>query len=328
MSESDKVGKYLGIKKSKVNWLWYPYIPFGKITLVQGDPSEGKSMLALKLASIASVAGTMPDGKSLSAPIRVIYQCLEDGISDTIIPRLEQAGGKISNFFFIKENGGPASSLDQESIKQVISKTDARIFIIDPIQIALGKSFYTGEFGSVRNYMDMLATIANQTGCAIILIGHLNKNESGKELYRGSGSVDIVAAARSILRVERIKDGSSARIIRHIKSSLTREGSDFAFEINSEKGINWIGEINTPDEGNDIDEQTRLEKPRKYEQVYKKLLKLLEKEDLRYSDVIEKTKNISGTRTLNEVKKELGIKSIKKADGWYWHLPEKGIDSD
>ena len=101
MRESDKVGKYSGIKKSKVNWFWYPYIPFGKITLIQGDPSEGKSMLALILASIASRAGTMPDGTVLSTPIRVIYQCLEDGISDTIIPRLEQAGGKISNFFFI-----------------------------------------------------------------------------------------------------------------------------------------------------------------------------------------------------------------------------------
>ena len=203
MSESDKVGKYSGIKKSKVNWFWYPYIPFGKITLIQGDPSEGKSMLALKLASIASKAGAMPDGTNLSSPVKVIYQCLEDGISDTIIPRLEQAGGRISNFFFIKENGGPANSLDQESIEQVIMKTGARILIIDPIQIALGKSFYTGEFGCVRNYMDMLANIANQTGCAIILIGHLNKNESGKELYRGSGSVDIVAAARSVLRVER-----------------------------------------------------------------------------------------------------------------------------
>ena len=328
MSESDKVGKYSGIKKSKVNWFWYPYIPFGKITLIQGDPSEGKSMLALKLASIASKAGAMPDGTNISSPVKVIYQCLEDGISDTIIPRLEQAGGRISNFFFIKENGGPANSLDQESIEQVIMKTGARILIIDPIQIALGKSFYTGEFGCVRNYMDMLANIANQTGCAIILIGHLNKNESGKELYRGSGSVDIVAAARSVLRVERIKEGSSVRIIRHIKSSLTQEGSDFAFEISSEKGINWIGAINTSDESGEIVEQTKLEKPGKYAKILKMLMKLLEEEDLRYSDVIDKTKNISGTRTLNEVKKELGIKSIKKADGWYWHLPEKGIDSD
>lgn len=322
---SDMVGKYAGVTKSKVSWLWYPYIPFGKITLIQGDPSEGKSMLAIKLASIASSAGRMPDGTTLGEPLRVIYQCVEDGISDTIIPRLELAGGKLSNFFFIKENENPACTLNRESIEYVLEKTKAKILIIDPIQIVLGRSLYTGEFGAVRNYMDMLAGVAYKTGCAIILIGHLNKNESGKELYRGSGSVDVVAAARSVLRVERIEEGSSVRVIRHIKSSLTQEGSDFAFEINSEKGISWIGMVDTPNESVDIAEQTRTERPtRKYDKVLKSLIKLLEKEDLPYSEVVEKTKSISGIRTLNEAKKELGIRSIKKADGWYWHLPEKG----
>ena len=217
--------------------------------------------------------------------------------------------------------------MTRESIEQVIRETKAGILIIDPIQIALGKSFYTGEFGAVRNYMDMLALIANQTGCAIILIGHLNKNESGKELYRGSGSVDIVAAARSVLRVEKIRGGSSIRVIRHIKSSLTKEGDDFAFEIDSAHGINWVGTINMSDEEKELTEQIGAEKPQKYEKVLKTLGRLLEKEDLAYSEILAKTKNISGIRTLNEAKKELGIKSVKKADGWYWHLPEKGNKS-
>ena len=323
IQERDVIGRYAEMKKSKVSWFWYPYIPFGKITLIQGDPSEGKSMLALKLAAIASMAGNMPDGEQMKESVRVIYQCLEDGIEDTIIPRLEQSGANINNFFFIKEGFGPATTLDRGTIEQVIIETGAKLLIIDPIQILLGRGCYTGDFGAVRSYMDMLAMVANQTGCAVILIGHLNKNESGKELYRGVGSVDIVAAARSVLRVERIKEGSSVRIIRHIKSSLTQEGNDFAFEIDSVSGINWVGTINTQDEGKELVEQTKNQLPKKYDKVLKKLVRLLVKEDLPYSVILEKTKDISGVRTLNEAKKELNIKSVKKADGWYWHLPRK-----
>ena len=319
-----KVGRYAGIKKSKVEWLWKPYVPFGKITLIQGDPSEGKSTLALKLAAIASTGGSLPDGSKLAAHVNVIYQCLEDGIADTIIPRLERVGANVKHVFFIQEDGKPARMLDQETIEQVIGETKAGMLIIDPIQTVLGRLTHGGECGAVRSYMDMLATVANQTGCAVILIGHLNKNESGKELYRGLGSIDIVAAARSVIRVERIREGSPVRIIRHVKSSLSEEGEDFAFEIDSERGINWVGAVDAIGEGESIVEQTKREKPKKYDKVLGKLRTMLEKGDLPYSVIVEKTKCLSGVRTLNEAKKELGIQSVKKSDGWYWHLPKEG----
>ena len=318
------VGRYADIKKSRVEWFWQPYVPFGKITLIQGDPSEGKSTLALKLAASASTGGNLPDGSKLAAPVNVIYQCLEDGIADTIIPRLERVGANVKHVFFIQEDGRPTRMLDQEKIEQVIRSTKAGILIIDPIQTVLGKLTHGGECGVVRSYMDMLATVANQTGCAVMLIGHLNKNESGKELYRGLGSIDIVAAARSVIRVERIREGSSVRVIRHIKSSLSREGEDFAFEIDSNGEINWVGVVNATDEGEEIVEQAKKGKTKKNDRVLGKLRTMLEKGDLPYSVIAEKTKCLSGVRTLNEAKKKLGIQSIKKADGWYWHLPKEG----
>ena len=318
------VGRYSDVKKTKVEWFWQPYVPYGKITLIQGDPSEGKSTLALKLAAIASTGGSLPDGSELAAPVNVIYQCLEDGIADTIIPRLERAGANVKHVFFIQEDGRPARMLDQETIEQVIGETKAGLLIIDPIQTILGKLTHGGECGAVRSYMDMLATVANQTGCAVILIGHLNKNESGKELYRGLGSIDIVAAARSVIRVERIREGSSVRVIRHVKASLSREGEDFAFEIDSDGEINWVGAVNATDEGEEIVEQAKKEKTKKYDMVLGKLRSMLGKGDLPYSVIAEKTRCLSGVRTLNEAKKELGIQSIKKADGWYWHLPKEG----
>lgn len=319
-----KVGKYATIKKSKVEWFWHPYVPFGKITLMQGDPGDGKSTLALKLAAIASNAGSLPDGKKLTTPLNVIYQCLEDGIADTIIPRLERVGANIRRIYFIQDDGRPSSVLDRETIEQVINETKAGMLIIDPIQTVLGKLIRGGECGAVRSYVEMLASVANQTGCAVILIGHLNKNESGKELYRGLGSIDIIAAARSVIRVERIMEGSSVRVIRHVKASLSREGEDFAFEIDSNGEINWVGAVNATDEGVEIVEQAKKGKTKKYDRVLGKLRSILGKGDLPYSVIVEKTKCLSGVRTLNEAKKELGIQSIKKADGWYWHLPKEG----
>ena len=324
MSKTDiSVGFYSDIKKKEVKWLWYPYIPFGKITLIQGDPSEGKSMLTIKLVSLASNAGIMPDGRKMDRRINSIYQCLEDGIADTIKPRMELNGANLERIFFIKEGEDPAADLNKEKIESAIKSTKAKIFIIDPVQTILGRLGHDGESGTIREYLNMLAGIANRTGCAIILIGHLNKNENGKDLYRGLGSVDIVAAARSVLRVERIEQGSTVRVIRHIKASLSEEGEDFAFEIDENRGINWIGTINLHEEGNEIAEQSGYIKTSKYDQVKGILLELLRKEDLSYSAIQQKTKNISCVRTLNEVKKDLGIKSIKKIDGWYWHLPGK-----
>ena len=316
------IGRYSTIKKKEIDWLWHPYVPFGKITLIQGDPGAGKSTLALTLASIASRAGTMPDGSRLDAPANVICQCLEDGMADTILPRLEKAGARVKRFFYVGEDEIPARHANRETIERVISETGARLMIIDPIQAMLGRSF-GGENVAARKFMDELAAVADQTGCAVILIGHLNKNESGKDLYRGLGSIDFVAAARSVLRVDGIREGSPVRVIRHVKSSLSREGDDFAFEIDSDGKITWIGMINTACEGGEVADQTETAGSKKHDRIQARLEKLLRGEDLPYSEIIEQTKGMGGVRTLKDAKRELGIKSVKKADGWYWHLPGK-----
>ena len=311
------------VEESDVEWFWQPYVPFGKITLIQGDPSEGKSMLALKLAAIASVGGVLPDGAELNSPVKVIYQCLEDGVADTIKPRLLMNAANLGNVSFIKEGEEIASALDEETIRYAIKKTGARLFFMDPIQTILGRACHMNEVSSVRKYLDSLAAIANETGCGFVMIGHLNKNEYGKDLYRGIGSVDIVAAARSILRVERILDGASVRVLRHIKSNLSQPGDDFAFEIEEDKGINWIGTVNTSDECMELYEQSRFGQSKKLARMIIELRKMLSQKDMPYAEIMQRTNRLGSVRTINHAKKELGIKSVKKAEGWYWHLPEE-----
>ena len=95
---------YRGVTAKKVEWLWYPYIPYGKITIIQGDPGEGKSTVAINLASIISNGEALPLEKEKTAPTAVVYQNSEDGKEDTIVPRLIACGADLSKVAYIEEN--------------------------------------------------------------------------------------------------------------------------------------------------------------------------------------------------------------------------------
>ena len=94
---------YSDVEATAVRWLWYPFIAVGKITLLQGDPGDGKSTMMMNLIAELSKGGTMPDGKSIGMPQKVIYQCSEDDASDTIKPRLETCGADCRSVAFINE---------------------------------------------------------------------------------------------------------------------------------------------------------------------------------------------------------------------------------
>lgn len=193
------------MKSSSVEWIWYPYIPCGKITILQGDPGEGKSTLILHIAAILTKGATLPDGNKIQNPMTVIYQCSEDSKGDTIKPRLERAGADCRKVAFIKDDDGDLT-LDDERIELAVKMTGARLLVLDPIQAFIGKNGNMQSAVRMRETMTKLANIASEYACAIVLVGHMNKTNGGKNIYRGLGSIDIAAAARSVLLVARDKD--------------------------------------------------------------------------------------------------------------------------
>lgn len=195
---------YSTVTKSEVDWLWYPYIPYGKLTLVQGDPGCGKSTLMVNLIAALSAGGILPDGRKLKRPVRTIYQCSEDGISDTIKPRLIAAGADCSNVAFLDEEKDILTLAD-EKIRRAIADFNAKLLVIDPVQAYLGEADLANAL-SMRRVLRQLAQWAQSYDCAIVLVGHLNKREGSKDLYRGMGSIDLVAAARSVLQIEKVSD--------------------------------------------------------------------------------------------------------------------------
>lgn len=211
----------------EIQWVWYPYIPYGKITVIQGDPGEGKTTFVLALIALLTKGEPLPEEEQGTEPINVIYQTAEDGLNDTIKPRLLSVGADCERVIVIDENEMELTMSD-EKLEQAIKKTNAKVIVLDPIQAYLGGDVDMHRANEIRPIMKRLALLAERTGCAVILIGHMNKMGGAKSAYRGLGSIDIRAAVRSVLVVGRVKDEPTLRIVAHDKSNLAPEGKSIA----------------------------------------------------------------------------------------------------
>lgn len=237
---------YANVRTEPVEWLWYPYIPLGKLTVLQGDPGEGKSTFALNVVARITTGQPMPDGVPVKGKRVAIYQCAEDGIADTIKPRLQQAGADCERVAYIIDND-IALTLEDGRIETAIKDTHASVFIIDPIQAFIPPDADMQSATKMRSVLRKLANIADRNKCAVILIGHMNKGNGAKTLYRGLGSIDIAAIARSVLMISRDESRPDIRYMYPIKSSLAPEGPAIAFSFKEHGGIVWHGkyDLNT-----------------------------------------------------------------------------------
>lgn len=309
---------YSDIKSITVDWLWYPYIPFGKITLLQGDPGGGKSTMMMDLIGKITTSRMLPDGRTIN-PINVIYQCSEDGLADTIKPRLEKAGADCTRIGYITEDIF-GLSLDDEIIRNAIIDMKAKLLVVDPFQAYLGDTDLSSAIG-MRRLLRRLSMWATATDCAIILVGHLNKKNGSNDLYRGLGSIDLTAAARSVIQVEKDTYNDEIRTVKHIKSSLAPRGSDSYFIIDDFGRVKW-GEFDRIDSKDKIEDQTIERPPTKQEiavNLIKEILAQGPMEAVIVNNILQKTG--IGERTIKIAKKMIAVASFKKNGKWYWILP-------
>ena len=272
----------------QIEWLLYPFIPYGKVTIIQGDPGEGKTTMVLQIiAKLTKGESVLPnkDGEEKQEeqarePVNVIYQTAEDGLGDTIKPRL---------------------------------------VVLDPIQSFLGAEVDMHRANEIRPLMKSVSVLAEKYHCAVILIGHMNKNSAGKSSYRRLGSIDFQAAARSVLIVGRVKNEPEIRIVCHVKSSLAPEGKSIAFRLDKESGFEWIGEY-------DISANDLLRgncRGQKIKGAKEFLLEMLADGAVEQNAILKEaeSRGIKG-KTLWNAKKALGVQSKKTGNRWSWMLPE------
>lgn len=236
------------VVQTEVSFLWKPYIPFGKLTILQGNPGEGKTYFAMQLAAACTNRVQLP-GMEVMEPFNVIYQTAEDGLGDTVKPRLIEAGADLDRVLVIVEHENQPLTLSDDRIERAIRQNQAKLLIIDPIQAFLGSKVDMNRANEVRPIFRKLGDIAQRTGCAILLIGHLNKAAGMQSTYRGLGSIDFTASVRSLLFIGKVKDDPNLRVLTHEKSSLAPPGPSLAFILGDEDGFRWMGEYDiTADE--------------------------------------------------------------------------------
>ena len=292
------------VELTSVDWLWFPYIPFGKLTIIQGNPGEGKTYFAMHLAAACTNGKLLPNMERME-PFNVIYQTAEDGLGDTVKPRLIEAGADLDRVLVI-DDSEVQLTLSDERIEKAIIENNARLVIIDPIQAYLGADVDMNRANEVRPIFMRLGQVAQRTGCAILLIGHLNKAAGMQSLQRGLGSIDIAAAVRSVMFIGKLKHDPTMRILTHEKSSLAPPGASLAFSLGDEGGFRWVGEYDiTADEMLSGIEPQRETKTQQAKDLICTLLaggKQVLSEDI---DKAALERGIPG-RTVRDAKRELG----------------------
>ena len=305
------------IQSQEVSWLWYPFIPYGKLTIIQGDPGDGKTTLVLNIAAWLSKGKGLDSEMKLSEPVNVIYQSAEDGLADTVKPRLELAGADCERILVIDEKEKSLSMVD-ERLEKAIVQTKARMLILDPIQAYLGGGMDMNRANEARDMTKKLGALAEKHQCAIVLIGHMNKAAGNKAAYRGMGSIDFFAVARSVLLVGRVEGEPNIRAVVQIKNNLAAFGHPKAFAL-SEDGFQWLGdyEITADEVLGGI-----APKANKMEQAKRLLRELALTTDAIQSNEIFDMADEQGIskRTLENAKREFGIRAKKINNSWYWEL--------
>jgi len=311
------------VERTPVEWLWEPYIPLKKITVEQGDPGGGKTFLAVNIAAHVSTGKAFPNYTSPSGvPANVIFQTAEDGLADTIKARLEDAGADCKRIFVIDESK-TALTLDDARLREAVIQTGAKLVIIDPIQAYIGANKDMHRANEIRPIMSQLGRMAEETGCAVIIIGHMNKANGIKSIYRGLGSIDIAAAARSVLAVGEVPNEKYRRAVVQIKSSLAPSGQTILFNLHPDFGFQWAGVSDLTADEILNHQPTEREAPAR-EEAEGFLRNILSNGKMRSKDVEAEAKEAGiSLKTLRDAREQMRV-ICKKGEhpdkAWYWQL--------
>lgn len=331
------------IEVEKVNWIWPGYIPAGKLTLIAGDPSMGKSTIVSDILSRISRGKVMPSGVR-GVTGNSLVASAEDAPEDTIIPRIVASGGDLNRIGVIREVRDESEVTSDESrylsfprdlnlLRKTLKNRACRVLVIDPINAFLDRQTDTNNDKDIRAILHPLEKIAQETGTSILIVAHLNKKEDSSMLYRIGGSIGWVGAARSVLAVSYHDE---QRILFPLKCNLVKRPPAISYEIKDVKktkstsntwlgeevinssAIRWLGEVEFDPFAKKVDGTTRATQD---EEAKTFLRSLLTNGAVQVDLIYEQAKGAGISRiVVNRIRAQAQVEVIRRSGNWFWQL--------
>jgi hypothetical protein len=325
------------VRPERVTWLWQGRIPAGKLTLLDGDPDLGKSTLSLDLAARVSRGRSMPDGSPGVGPGDAILLNAEDGLADTIRPRLDAAEADCSRVSVLTVRAGDSEDLpaipdDLAALRQAITDRGALLAVVDPLMAYLGGDVNSHRDQDVRRALAPLARIAEETGCAVLVLRHNSKAQQSNVLYRGGGSIGIIGAARSGLVVAHDPEDETRTILAVAKANLGPKLPSLAYRIvgapNGAGRVDWLGA--TAHTAKDLLTTPPSDEERSQTEMACEVLReVLADGPVEAKQARRETEDGAGVspRTVDIAKARLGVVAQREGFGrggrWLWSLPHR-----
>lgn len=222
----------------EVEFLYRPQIPKGKIVIIGAHPGTGKTFIACYLAACISRGRPFFDiAYTQDRPGKVIYITTEDGIADTIVPRLQWCGANLDMIYTINDPKGELKFSNIDAFDMYLDQVRPAMMILDPFQSFLGGKVDGNSANEIRALLNPVIALAEKYDTTIVFICHYNKNNHGDAITRILGSMDTMATARSYLALGNVPgDQNGTKYMSHEKSSTQAAGRTILFRIDPGNG--------------------------------------------------------------------------------------------
>jgi RecA-family ATPase len=324
---TDHFVKASSVTPKKLRWLWHSRIPLGKVTILDGDPGLGKSLLSIEFAACLSTARPMPNAAAadITEAAGAVFLSAEDDTEDTIQPRLALAGADLDKIAVRKVGDLYMPTIaDLEVIRAAVKLVDAKLVVIDPLMAFLPAETNSYRDQDIRRSLAPLAALAAELGVAILVIRHLNKTSNSNPIYRGGGSIGIIGAARSGLMVAKDPDDEARFILSVAKSNLAKLPASLAYEIRENAAeipwINWLGPTHHT-ASSLLHDQADSEEERSAVKDAEEFLTDYLKDPRKATDVLKASRAAGiAEKTLRRAKNRLKVYSGKSDfnSDWFW----------
>ena len=323
-----------------IDWIWPSYLAAGKLTLIDGDPSQGKSLLALDLAARLTTGREWPDGQNGSAPQPVILFAGEDGIQDTVQPRLRAAGADLSFIHILgtpSAHGGsgctPRLPDDCDLLRGMLRDTRSRLLIVDPLFAFLGQGRSAGNDALIREVLTPLYRIAEEARAAVLMSRHLTKGLGKHAIYRGSGSIALIGMARAAFLVANAPEEADLHVLACTKNNLASPPPSLGYRIaatpDGQPRLTWTGRVDVT--ADDLVSNANYSIGEALADAVVFLEQLLQDGSCPSEEAYRQARAAGiAERTLRRAKNQLGVISEKVCDedkhAWHWRLPTAALD--